>query len=502
VTRSALAALLLCVGACGSSSSSGPAQPGIRVASKAFTENVILGEITTQLLRSAGVATSYRKQLGGTEVLWHALEAGQIDVYPEYTGTLRTQILAAEKLPDDEALRRALAARGIGMSAPLGFNNTYAIGMKEERAAKLGITRISDLIAHPELRFGFSNEFMHRGDGWPSLRARYGLPQRDVRGLDHDLAYRALETGTIDATDLYSTDAEIAYYHLRVLTDDRRQFPTYDAVLLYRDDLAVRSPEALGVLRRLEGSTKANAMIAMNAHVKLERHPEADVAAAFLNDAFGIQDHLERESWARQLLRYTREHVFLVAVSLVLAIVFALPLGVLAAKKPALGRLILGTVGIPQAIPSLALLVLMIPLLHIGAPPAIAALFLYSLLPIVRNTYTGLRSIPPEIRESAEALGLSPGARLRLVELPMASRAILAGIKTSAVINVGTATLGALIGAGGFGQPILTGIRLDDVRLMLFGAIPAALLQLAVLGLFDVIERQVVPKGLRLPQER
>jgi osmoprotectant transport system permease protein len=177
----------------------------------------------------------------------------------------------------------------------------------------------------------------------------------------------------------------------------------------------------------------------------------------------------------------------------------AVPLGILAARLPRLGSFILATTGVIQTIPSLALLVFMIPWLGIGAKPALVALFLYSLLPIVRNTATGLRDIPPSLRESAEALGLPPGARLRLVELPLASRAILAGIKTAAVINVGTATIGALIGAGGFGQPILTGIRRDDVAMILYeGAIPAAVLALAVQGAFDLAERWLVPKGLRL----
>ena len=161
----------------------------------------------------------------------------------------------------------------------------------------------------------------------------------------------------------------------------------------------------------------------------------------------------------------------------------------------------LGVVGIIQTVPSLAVLVFMIPLLGIGAPPAMVALFLYSLLPIVRNTYTGLHDIPIQIRESAQALGLPPRACLWLVELPMASRTILAGIKTSAVINIGTATLGALIGAGGYGQPILTGIRLDDVGLILEGAVPAALLALLVQGIFELSERTLVPKGLRLRPE-
>jgi osmoprotectant transport system permease protein len=190
-----------------------------------------------------------------------------------------------------------------------------------------------------------------------------------------------------------------------------------------------------------------------------------------------------------------------VALSLLAAIGVAVPLGVAAARYPHFGQFILSTTGIIQTIPALALLVILIPLLGIGAMPAIVALFLYSLLPIVRNTYAGLHDIPAPILESAGALGLPPLARLRLVELPLAARSILAGIKTSAVINIGTATLGALIGAGGYGQPILTGIRLDDVSLILQGAIPAALLALLVQGLFEIAERSIVPKGLRLKPE-
>ena len=180
------------------------------------------------------------------------------------------------------------------------------------------------------------------------------------------------------------------------------------------------------------------------------------------------------------------------------AIVVAIPLGVVAARRPRLGSGILAVAGVIQTIPSLALLVFLIPWLGLGAEPALVALFLYSLLPIIRNTATGLRDIPPSLRESAEALGLPPMARLVQIELPMASRSILAGIKTAAVINVGTATIGALIGAGGFGQPILTGIRRDDLAMILQeGAIPAALLALTVQGAFDLAERFLVPRGLR-----
>ena len=474
------------------------AAPEVKVGSKSFTEGVILGEIVAQLARNSGAEVLHRRELGGTQVLWNSLRRGEIDVYPEYTGTISEEILAGRGMQEEEAIRRAIEEQGVRMSRSLGFNNTYALGMKEQVAEQWGIRTISDLRRRPELKFGFSSEFMDRGDGWPSLRDRYRLPQRDVRGLDHDLAYRGLESGALHVTDLYSTDAEIRYYGLRVLEDDLRHFPVYNAVLLVRADLAERAPEAVAAMLRLEGRISAAAMVEMNARVKLDRVPESRAAADFLAANFALKTEAQEETARERLLKNTRAHLVLVAISLTAAILVSVPLGIVAAKRPRAGQAILGIVGIIQTIPSLALLVFMIPLLGIGETPAIVALFLYSLLPIVRNTYTGLHDIPPAVRESAAALGLPPGACLRLVELPMASRAILAGIKTSAVINVGTATLGALIGAGGYGQPIFTGIRLDDTGLILQGAVPAALLALLAQGMFEIFERVLVPKGLRL----
>jgi osmoprotectant transport system permease protein len=498
--RLALALGLAGALAAGPAPAAPPAQ--IVVGSKVFTESVVLGEIAAALASEAGAGVTHRRQLGGTRVLWSALQSGEIDLYPEYTGTLEREILAGEGVRGRAALASALAARGVRLGAALGFDNTYALGMQEAVAERLGIRRISDLRAHPELRFGFTHEFLDRGDGWPVLRTRYALPQRDVRGLDHDLAYRGLESGTLDVIDLYSTDADIRYYRLRVLEDDLATFPEYEAVFLWRIDLEERAPAVARALGRLAGRLDTNAMIDANARVKLEGVAEATVAAEVLARVLGVAGPAPAEAGLlARLARTTRDHLALVAVSLSAAIAIALPLGVLAAKRPSLGAVILAVAGVLQTVPSLALLVLMIPLLGIGAPPAIAALLLYSLLPIVRNTHAGLRAIPEPLRESAEALGLPPAARLLRVELPLASPAILAGIKTAAVINVGTATLGALIGAGGYGQPILTGIRLDDAGLLLEGAVPAALLALAVQGLFDALERVVVPRGLRLGRE-
>ena len=475
----------------------------VRVGSKAFTESVILAEIVVHLAESEGLQTEHLEGLGGTRLLWEALLAGQIDVYPEYTGTLCEEIFAGQGIHDNDALRAKLAESGLGMTGSLGFNNTYVIGMKESLAKRLGIRTISDLRQHPDLILRFSNEFMKRADGWEGLARRYQLPQQDVRGLEHALAYEALDKGVIQVTDLYATDAKILKLHLRRLQDDLGYFPQYEAVYVYRLELAQRAPALVAALHSLEGTIDEARMTKMNARVELDGRSESRVAATFLAETRGIHTHVPARSVARDITRYTLEHLNMVSVSLVAAVLVAIPLGVVAARRPRLAQPILGVVGVIQTIPSIALLVLLIrPVSYfsdqLGYPQAVVALFLYSLLPIVRNTYTGLRGISPQLHESAIALGLPPWVRLWRIELPLASRTILAGVKTAAVINVGFATLGGFIGAGGYGEPIFTGIRLNDYGVILEGAIPAAVLALLVQGLFELVERGIVPKGLRL----
>ena len=468
----------------------------VRIGSKVFTESVILGELARATAQQAGVDAVHQRELGGTSILWKALQQGDIDVYSEYTGTITHELLK-NVAPDADipTLRERLKPLGIGITDSLGFNNTYAVGMLESKAAQLHISKLSDLTAHPELRFGFSNEFIDRADGWPGIRQRYGLPQTQVRGLDHALSYRAVASNAVDAIDLYSTDAEIPYYHLRTLDDDRHYFPRYEAVYLYRLALVQSAPAFVTALQKLAGRIDENAMRQMNARVKLQGMKEDVVVAAFLG--IRADTSADKGLWSR-LLQTSIEHIKLVILSLGLAVLLAIPLGILAARLRRLGQLVIGLTGILQTVPSLAMFVFMIPIFGIGTWPAIAALFLYSLLPIVRNTHAGLVGIAPELRESAAAMGLPRSVRLRRVELPLATRSILAGIKTAAVINVGTATLAALIGAGGYGQPILTGIRLDNISLILEGAIPAAILALLAQGLFEGIERWLTPRGLRL----
>lgn len=469
-----------------------PEDVTISVGSKLFTESVILGEVAVALAEQTGYGSQRKFELGGTRFVWNALLSGDIDVYPEYTGTL-TQEIFAGTLTDDQIVD-TLETLGVSQTSPLGFNNTYAIGMSRTAASELGIRTISDLAAHPELRLAFSNEFLDRVDGWPGLRSVYNLPH-SATGLDHSLAYRGVESGDIDVIDLYATDAEIDYYDLAVLADDKEYFPRYDALFLYRADLAVRAPLFVDQLTELAGQIAEPTMIAMNKAVKLDGDSEINQAAKLLSK--NAESVIETQGLFRRVLQRTSEHLWLVLVSLIVAILIAIPLGVAAAKIRILQSPVLGVVAILYTIPSLALLVFMIPLLGIGTVPAIAALFIYSLLPIVRNTFEGLAGIPTELRETADSLGLGSATRLFRIELPLASRSILAGIKTAAVLNIGTATLGALIGAGGYGQPILTGIRLDDTSLILEGAVPAALLAVLAQGLLELAGNRIIPRGLR-----
>jgi osmoprotectant transport system permease protein len=485
-----------------SACSSGLAQQTLVIGSKRFTESYVLGEIAVQTARAAGAQAEHRQGLGNTGILFAALKGGSIDLYPDYTGTVARELLKSEA-SDLESLNRGLSPLGLGVAVPLGFEDTYALAMLDSEAQRLGVKTISDLVSQPQLRFGLSHEFLNRNDGWPGVVRAYGLPQAP-RGLDHGLAYEALAGGQIDVMDIYSTDAKIAKYKLRVLKDDRHFFPDYGAVLVYRLDVPQRFPGAWAALQKLQGGINAEAMVAMNAQAELEGQGFGDIAAGFLARSRSAQTGGGSRASFLSLLfggdfwRLTRQHLLLVFVSLAAAVVVGIPLGVWAARAPRAAQPILSIVGVIQTVPSLALLAFLIPLLGtIGTWPALVALFLYSLLPIVRNTHSGLVDIAPPVRESAQALGLPAAARLRLVELPLAARSILAGIKTSAVINVGTATIAAFIGAGGYGERITTGLALNDNAMLLAGAVPAAALALLVDGLFELLDRRVIPAGLR-----
>lgn len=459
------------------------------IGSKRFTESYLLGEIARETLQRAGVAAVHRQGLGNTAVLFEGLSTGAIDIYPDYTGTIGHELLKTEAT-DLDALNRALAPLGLGAAVPLGFENTYALATRDDAS----VAKLSELAAHPRLRVGLSPEFLHRADGWPAIARVYELPQQPAV-LDHGLAYEALAAGRVDAMDIYSTDAKIAKYRLRVLDDDRHVFPEYRAVWVYRLDLPRRSPAGWAALQSLQGRIAAHDMVAMNAAAELDGRSFAAVARAFLDGGPSPSAHrpgLAARLFAEDLPRLTREHLVLVFGSLALACLAGVPLGIAAAGSRRLAQPVLAATGLIQTVPSLALLAFLIPITGtIGTLPAVIALFLYSLLPIVRATHAALTGIARNMRESAVALGLNPLQRLRFVELPLALPGILSGVKTSAVINVGTATVAAFIGAGGYGERITAGLALNDNAMLLAGAVPAAVLALAVHAIFELAERRV-----------
>ncbi len=482
-----VAALLAVAGA-----SAGAAERVV-VGSKRFTESYILGEIVRQTLEAQGVSAEHRQGLGNTGILEQALANGSVDVYPEYTGTVVRELLKREGNPTLDQLNQWLAPRGLKAAVPLGFNNTYALAMLETRADALGIAKVSDLLkpAAGALRLGLSHEFLERGDGWSALKAAYRLAFPTVQGLDHGLAYEAVRAGRVDLIDIYSTDAKVGRYKLRVLQDDLGFFPKYDAVLLMR---AALDPTPL---RRLEGRIDAPTMIAMNAAVELDGRSFAEVAKQFVDGAVGGASasqgrvgFLDR-LFAADFGRLAVQHLWLVFGSLAAAVLAGVPLGIVAWRWPASAGWVLGAVAVLQTVPSLALLAFLIALLgSIGFFPALVALFFYALLPIVRNTHTGLQTVPAGLAQAALSLGMTPRQALTLVQLPIAAPTLLAGVKTAAVINVGTATMAAFIGAGGFGERIVAGLAVNDTATMLAGALPAAVLALLVQGGFDLLERR------------
>ena len=487
----------------------------IVVGSKNFTESRVLGELMALSIEAhTDLAVELRADLGGTAVCFGALRAGEIDVYAEYTGTAWAVVLGETgRIRDSlqtflEVQARCRERFDVEWLAPFGFDNTYALAMRAERAAELGLERISDLAPLAgQLGAGFSIEFMNRADGWPGLAEHYGLELESARAMEHALAYEALVGGSIDLVDAYATDAKLERYGLRVLADDRDFFPPYDAAPLVRGAALREHPELRAALERLAFRLPSERMRELNYQVEVEGLSFRAAARGFL-DAEGLLGGAllgadapgeARRGRLGTTLALAWEHVQLTALAVLLAAAFAIPLGVLMARHRWLERLSLGAAAVVQTIPSLALLAFLIavPWLGLSLRSAIAALFLYAVLPILRNTHAGLRQVDPDLIEAARGMGLTERQILVRIRLPLATRTIMAGLRTATVITIGVATLAAFIGAGGLGEPIVTGLYLNDARLILWGAVPAALLALAADALLAALERRLTPRGLR-----
>jgi osmoprotectant transport system permease protein len=472
------------------------AADAIVVGSKAFTEGYVLGEIAAQTVeKETGAPVSRKLGMGSTGIVFAALKSGAIDVYSDYTGTLAEAILKRPDLKSIEDIRAALSDMGLIMSGPLGFDDTYALAVKENFADKQQLRSISDLKrVEGELRGAFSYEFMDRKDGFQGMAQSYQLhfaPQK-IKRMEHSLTFQAIDDGAVDLIDLYSTDAKIEKSKLRVLTDDRNYFPVYQAVWVARREFIERHPQAWQALLNLQGAINERTMIDMNAQADIQHVSFARIAAKFLG-----AEAPRSQSLKSNILQRTREHLWLVGIALLFSVLVGIPLGLVAARFHAAGQGILIASALIQTVPSLALLCFLIPLFGVGMKPALAALCMYSLLPVVLNTFTGIRSVDPKHLENARAFGMTRRQVLLRIVLPLASPTILAGIKTATIVSIGTATLAALVGAGGYGAPIVSGLALNDVPTILTGAVPAALMALIAYGLFELLGLAFIPAGLR-----
>jgi len=527
VTRRAIAlvVVLACTGLAGGraqAQTEGARGRPIVVASKPFAESYLLAEMFAQLLEHHGVSVTRVQGLGSTEVVFAAVRSGSVDVYPEYTGTGLTAVLNDQLAPEQRADPRAVfthvsnafASRfGVRWLPPLGFENTFAMAVRPDTAQQYGLRSLSDLSrARANLRAGFTADFIDRPDGLRGLRTSYSIDPASVQPLSPALKYQALASGSVDIIDGFSTDGLVARYQLVVLLDDRRFFPPYEAAAVLSARAAGQA-EVVSALTLLSGKVSESTMRELNRRVEVDREDIAVVAASALRGlalvsagdaagptgiagASGLPGYLWQRRWA--LLTHTMRHLWLVALALTLGALVAVPLGLMLERFRRLAASVLSALGILQTIPSIALLAFMVPLLGIGMVPALVALWLYALLPMVRATYGGVRDADPDAVEAAEALGMTAVQLLINVRLPLAAPVIMAGVRTAAVITVGAATLAAFIGAGGLGEPIVTGLALADSRMVLSGALPAAALAVVVDGVLALVEQRLRPAHLRV----
>ena len=492
------------------------------ISSKVFMENVILGEMLAVLLEEKyGLAVSRRLHIGGTKLVFEALKSGQADVYPEYTGTGYIMILKQREKKSPEAVYAAVKSGFLKKfqmiwSPPLGFENTYALAVRADDSRLKDIKKISRLKGRERgLSLAAGHEFMERQDGYDQFARFYGLhfPKNRIYTMNPGLMYTALKNGGADMIMSYSTDGRLKLFDFRLLEDDRGFFPSYKAAYLTRASVLKSHPELGMAFKDLEGKISQREMTDLNDRASRLKQDPALAARRFLIKK-GILGRPLPKAEARQsladyylskksyFLKILKEHLILTFSALFFAMLFAFPLGVWSARKAKAAKIVFPIVNTLQTVPGLALLGFCIPFLGIGFAPAVFMLFVYSLLPLIRNTYEGIKAVEGEFIEEAFGLGLTSWQVLRKVELPLALPFLLAGLRTSAVVVVGAATLAALVGAGGLGDPVFRGIASVDSRLIFLGAAPAAGLAVALDRGLGLAERLLVSPGLRLHQNR
>ncbi len=484
----------------------------IVIGSKNFTESIVLGETMAQLIEARTDLNVIRKlNMGGTVVNFEALKNGEIDLYPEYTGTGLVNLLKKPAINDPEKVFEIVKKEfkqnfDLIWLPQFGLNNTYAIAVRNDDPRVEGITSISDLAkVSGQLKLGAELEFLDRPDGYQNLAREYGLKfkKENISNLDAGLMYQAIEQGQVDVISALATDGRNKSFNLRILEDDRFFFPPYYAAPLVREETIQEHPELRTVLEELSGKLDDKTITAMNFQVDAEGKTPADVSREFLVKSGLVKGKYAQTSssqkgflhyfWSEKDYLFTLfwQHLYLTLFGLFIALIIGVPSGIILTRKPEIANYVFGVVNTIQTIPSLALLGFLIPLLGIGQTPAIIALSLYALLPVVRNTYVGIQEVNPILKDAVRGIGLTDMQILRTVEIPLALPTMLAGIRIATVLLVGTATLTSLVGAGGFGEPIFRGIASVQTNTILLGTIPTALMAILLDRILHWIESKV-----------
>jgi len=489
------------------------------VSSKSFGESIILGEILSILLTDRFKQPVVRRLgLGGTKVAFDALVSDDIHVYPDYSGTGYSMILKRSGENDAakvfDIVNSEFSKRwGIKWSQSLGFNNTYALAVRKDDPQFKNIQKVSELssLDTGQFRYAAPYEFMERKDGHRGFSEKYNLrfKKNNMISMSAGLMFTAIKDREVDMMIAYSTDGRIGASDLRLLEDDLSYFPPYFVSFLFKESSYKKFPALKKAINLLENKITAKEMIHMNDQVDRLKRDSYQVAKNFLIKKKMLSGHTKSEfkdmgffsfamSKKKYLLKIIKDHLVLSFSAFFLALLVSLPIGILLTRYQKAGMIVFPIVNTIQTIPSLALLGFLIPVVGIGFIPALIALFLYSLLPLIRNTYTGILGVDRNYLEASRGIGLNNFQILIHVELPLAMPIIIAGMRTAIVIVIATATLAALIGAGGLGDPIFRGVSTVNSNLILLGAIPSALLALIVDRSIGFLEKAVVSKGIRL----
>ncbi|RLA63412.1 MAG: hypothetical protein DRQ88_04645 [Epsilonproteobacteria bacterium] len=458
------------------------ATPVLTVGSKLETENKILAEIIAQALETTGEVQIERKfSLGSSGVIYNTLKKGDIDIYPEYSKRIGEVVISSQWQRHLYQINKALAGEGILMAGLLGFNNSYSLVVKKDNVKFKNIENISDLKGFTSYQRAFSYDFLRAQDGFSSVFKAYGIDT----GIKHrsfkmkkDRLIGALNSGEVDLIQVGSTSPDIVRHNLKVIKDDKKHMSRNFGIILVKGSFAKRFPASWKLLNDVILKKITNDdMAKMNAQVELEGKTYSTVAMSFLKKA-GLDT---RFSLWKQISPKFFTHLQLVIIPLLFSTLFGLFLVVMATKNKVFEKLVSSINRFYKPIPFLIILCVLIPFLGTGKVPVYMALFIFGIFPIVKWS----KSTNEE------------DANLSWWGTPMASHNIWAGIKNTAFINVGIATLAAYIGAGGLGDLIISGLSGKDKNLILMGVIPAIILAAFIHLIVELSDKYTTPKSLR-----